>query len=423
VDQVWLANAVGSYTLGANLESLYSFADLGGTLVGNDQSNIIEGSNHDDVIVGGLGDDALDGGPGINTLDYSGNTGSGVTLALAAVSMTPGTATATGGAGTDTVRNFTHVIGSAFANTLTGNGAGNQLDGGAGDDMLSGLGGRDTLNGRAGDDTLDGGDGDTVEAGAGNDFLYYGGAFTVADRNDGGAGTDTIGLLGTYNLTFAAESLVGIERLALYTGQPSSGGTAHSYTLQTLDSNVGPQGLQITAASLQAGETLSFDGSAETDGAFTITGGGGSDSIAGGALADVLRGGGGADNLFGLGGDDRLIGGAGADTLRGGAGRDLFIYQSTGDSTTAATDRISDFQKGVDRIDLRAIDAIAGGENDAFTFIGGAGFGNKAGELRVCQQAGSWFAAGDVDGDCAADLVIRIDTPTPQLLTGSDFVL
>jgi Ca2+-binding RTX toxin-like protein len=43
---------------------------------------------------------------------------------------------------------------------------------------------------------------------------------------------------------------------------------------------------------------LTFTGSAETDGAFTITGGMGNDSITGGAGSDTLNGGTGSDTLI-----------------------------------------------------------------------------------------------------------------------------
>lgn len=70
------------------------------------------------------------------------------------------------------------------------------------------------------------------------------------------------------------------------------------------------------------------------------------DSLAGTAAADVLQGGDGADTL---------AGGAGADTLAGGAGADRFVYRAAADSTAALSDTITDFQHGVDQIDLGGI--------------------------------------------------------------------
>ena len=69
--------------------------------------------------------------------------------------------------------------------------------------------------------------------------------------------------------------------------------------------------------------------------------------LTGGTEDDILAGQGGADRLSGGGGDDILMDGAGADTLTGGAGADVFVLSLDG-----ATDRITDFQLGIDRLDL-----------------------------------------------------------------------
>ncbi|MBK1661658.1 calcium-binding protein [Paracraurococcus ruber] len=85
----------------------------------------------------------------------------------------------------------------------------------------------------------------------------------------------------------------------------------------------------------------------------------GGDRLAGDAGNDTLRGGGGYDVLMGGDGDDLLEGGVGADTLTGGGGADVFafgaldararmpVYDTQGDVVT-------DFQDGLDRLDLSA---------------------------------------------------------------------
>jgi serralysin len=69
----------------------------------------------------------------------------------------------------------------------------------------------------------------------------------------------------------------------------------------------------------------------------------------GGAEDERLLGSTGADSLSGGGGDDFLNDGAGADTLTGGAGADVFVFHRDG-----AMDLITDFQDGVDLIDIGA---------------------------------------------------------------------
>lgn len=86
------------------------------------------------------------------------------------------------------------------------------------------------------------------------------------------------------------------------------------------------------------------------DGNDYIAGGGGNDRIAGNDGNDRLFGGAGADRLAGGSGNDRLMDGAGkGDVLSGGSGSDVFILADDG-----ARDRITDFEDGLDRIDLRA---------------------------------------------------------------------
>jgi Ca2+-binding RTX toxin-like protein len=131
----------------------------------------------------------------------------------------------------------------------------------------------------------------------------------------------------------------------------------------------------------------------------------------------------GDDIIGGLAGNDTIIGGAGRDLLTGGAGADSFVYQAITDSgTTGATrDIIYDFTQGQDLIDLSAIDAITGGGDDAFNFIGNSAFSNTAGELRYDYQGGYTIISMDVNGDGIADSQITLVGNIPLIL--SDFGL
>ena len=71
---------------------------------------------------------------------------------------------------------------------------------------------------------------------------------------------------------------------------------------------------------------------------------------------------------------------------------------------------ILDFGNGSDLIDLESIDSdedAAG--NQAFDFIGRAGFSGVAGELRVGRHGDDALVLGDTDGDGNADLSIRLE--------------
>ena len=99
---------------------------------------------------------------------------------------------------------------------------------------------------------------------------------------------------------------------------------------------VAGEGLGITRLRLDPGPLSAVQaGSALND---TLTGGGG---------GDVLSGGAGQDLLSGEDGADILLDGTGNDTLSGGAGADVFVLTRDG-----AEDVVTDFQAGIDRLDL-----------------------------------------------------------------------
>jgi Ca2+-binding RTX toxin-like protein len=399
---------------------------------GNDQVN---GNEGDDIIRVSSGIDFVFGGTGTDTLvvDYSASTaGVFVDESRLAFGADPDGGGTQGefSNGVDTSVDFRSIeifdVTTGSGNDTIRTGDGNDrivLNGG--NDIANAGAGNDTVDGGAGNDSLDfsaGGD-DIAIGGDGDDLLFFGNAFTNADSVDGGTGTDSLVLAGNYGLTFDADDLVGIERLSLLAG---TGDSPASYNLTTIDANVAAgQTLFVAAASLRAGETLVFNGGAETDGSFIIRSGAGDDTLVGGALADRLNGGAGDDQLFGRGGDDMLIGGLGTDILRGGGGSDIFRFESTDDSSTTAgrQDQIVDFQRGFDKIDLLAIDANRNVEGDqAFTFIGAAGFSGKAGELNSTSAGGNmWLVQGDTDGDGTADFAILVTVNTGQPLTASDF--
>lgn len=150
-----------------------------------------------------------------------------------------------------------------------------------------------------------------------------------------------------------------------------------------------------------------------------------------GAYADHAQGRGGHDTMYGNGGNDTLDGGMGQDVMYGGAGADVFVLKSVAElgRTEATTDTISDFTRGMDRIDLSAIDATSGvAGNQAFVFVGRNGFGTSArGEVAIqhFDRAGTsndvTLVRIDTDADRDAEAIIRLTGL--HSLTASDFLL
>lgn len=128
------------------------------------------------------------------------------------------------------------------------------------------------------------------------------------------------------------------------------------------------------------------------------------------------RTGAGADTLIGNDVANRLDGGRGNDVFTGNGGNDIFVFNDVG-----GADRITDFTRGSDKIDLSGMDAIAGtGKNDAFTFLGDGAFTKHAGELHTQLSGSSWILSGDVNGDGLADFSINLGTAH---VTSSDIYL
>jgi Ca2+-binding RTX toxin-like protein len=78
------------------------------------------------------------------------------------------------------------------------------------------------------------------------------------------------------------------------------------------------------------------------------------DNLDGGFDADAIYGLASDDLLQGSTGNDTIVGGSGNDTLTGGAGEDSFVFElgDQGTSDTPAQDTITDFEVGVDHLDI-----------------------------------------------------------------------
>src|SRR5262249_3154241 len=120
-----------------NIENLYG-SKHDDELYGNDEANVLWGMGGKDGIIGGGGGDEIEGGEGIDTLSYAGSS-DGVTVSLM-------DDTASGGdADGDQLDNIEILIGSAHADTLSGDDGDNAIDGRGGENTLYGYGGSDGL--------------------------------------------------------------------------------------------------------------------------------------------------------------------------------------------------------------------------------------------------------------------------------------
>jgi Ca2+-binding RTX toxin-like protein len=167
-------------------------------------------------------------------------------------------------------------------------------------------------------------------------FTTFGaGTLTDATTLTGNGGVDTVTVKGTAANAF--DNVTNIDKIVIAAGANSA--------ITTKDSLVsGAAVLEVDASALATANWLNFNGAAETDGAFKITGGAGADLLTGGAGKDTLIGAAGNDNLVGGAGDDLLQGDAGTNTLTGGAGKDSFVLNqaTAGNLATIADFAVAD---------------------------------------------------------------------------------
>ncbi|MFT3988521.1 calcium-binding protein [Aestuariivirga sp.] len=271
-----------------------------------------------------------------------------------------------------------------------------RLDGSSGNDVIHGPNQGSSIFGFGGTNQMFGGSGDDTIVSNEDDF---------ADKIDGGTGND-------YVIVYRSGSTAAFTINLLHGG----GGTdiGDGTTLKHFD------GLLFEGGS---GSDRVVGGNGLSDTLLdNLSGGGGNDFLKGLDGNDQLNGGTGNDTLIGDAGDDSLAGGEGRDVMTGGAGADVFVFTTLSESAAGAQrDVIRDFVSGVDAIDLSAVDAINGSDDDPFTFIGDKAFSHKAGQLHFHIGANVTMVSADTDGDGKADFQISLQGQ--HALVESDFIL
>lgn len=130
---------------------------------------------------------------------------------------------------------------------------------------------------------------------------------------------------------------------------------------------------------------------------------------------DLYYGARGNDTLHGGAGRDRLTGGPGGDILTGGTEANVFVFRYLDEIRPSATlrDQVTDFQVGLDKLDLLQIN-----QGNA-AFVGGVSFSGTGGaEVRYTP----WNGALSVDRDGNGSLdggVLLIGNPA---LTAADLI-
>jgi Ca2+-binding RTX toxin-like protein len=344
------------------------------------------GQLYQDIVVTTIDDVVANEGNELLTLRLTDTADYNVGLGAASGTITDNDALFT--QGDDTVALTTSTNGVYYAlggnDTVTGSSSGETIYGQAGKDTLNGLGGNDTLYGGDGKDTLRGGiGGDTLYGGLGADRLYGGndgdtlyagtatlGQDTSSNRLHGEGGNDT--LRGDYGVDRLSggdgnddlfgsrgnDQLFGgrgIDNLNGGDGDDLLNGGRGNDTMRgdaDNDTMIGGKGNDAMYGGLGVddmdggkGRDILYGG----DGDDILKGGSGKDQLWGGAGADTLTGGNSKDILRGEKGQDRLDGGAGNDWLIGGGKADTFVFATGYDS-----DRIKDFQLGIDELEFSA---------------------------------------------------------------------
>ncbi len=370
-------------------------------IAGATNESLYGGAGNDTLVASATGHDYLDGGTGSNVADFSGSSAA-VTVNLAT------DVNAGGSAAGDTLLNIFEVIGSSFADSITGNATlGSFLAGGSGNDTLIGGSGGDTLQGGAGADYLNGGAGmdyadystsatavsvnlstntglygdaagdtyagmDGIYGSAGNDTLIgyaqynFTGADTYTNAIYGGAGNDYISGVGGYDSLYGG---TGNDTII-------AGTAGHDY----IDGGTGVDSVDFSAStagvSVDLGAGTGAGGYAANDTILNI------EVVQGSAYADSLTAGAANETLYGGAGNDTLISSAGGyDSLDGGAGVDSvsFAGSTAGVTVNLATNvnlggsAVGDTLTSIEQLTGSAYNDSLTANATAETISGGAG--------------------------------------------------
>lgn len=287
-------------------------------LTGSSAGNFLKGGMGDDTLIGLAGGDTLDGGAGDNDIASYSSSASGVVISLQQI---PESSlenegfillleSAGGDAVGDLLMNIEGLIGSSFADVLSGGIQMNTLQGGDGDDTLRGGGGADNLDGGADDDTIDYAssfEGVTVD-------LTDADTDGLADRT--GSGGDAGGDFYSF-----IENIIGSNQGDILTGNNGDNTILGGDGADTLNGGEG-----IDTVSYRNSATAVNIDLTQADANGVVVGN------LGDATGDQLQsfeniiGSDYNDNLSGDSNDNTLIGAGGGDTLDGGAGIDTASY-------------------------------------------------------------------------------------------------
>lgn len=433
-------------TLVTQAELLTVDAGAGDDVITSSSSSVsLKGGAGDDRFVSGQAGDIFDGGAGFDTLDYA-SYASAVTVSL--VDKT--------GAGGDQLSNVEAVIGSAFADTLTGDGNANTLRGGGGNDTLTGGGGTDTAE----------------YLGASTDYSWAQGSdgvWTVTDLRAGAPdGIDTLKSIEQLKFSDRVVQLPATPVTNVINGTSGDDTLFATYANDVIDGRDGKDTVQFNGVSTDFSWNQGGDGAwtvkdlrtGSPEGTDTlrnveqlkftdklvviveppanvILGTAASDNLYGASGADILRGGGGDDFLWSSGGNDTFDGGDGGDWAQfmqssQGVSVDLAISgaQNIGPSTSTFI--------SIESLQGSAYDDVLKGDgggnslsgyngNDTiYGRDGNDGIGGDAGNDTIYGGAGNDNIVGGSGNDViygeAGDDRISHQSETTDLTLGNDYI-
>ncbi|MFM2068116.1 MAG: hypothetical protein RLZZ584_3025, partial [Pseudomonadota bacterium] len=289
-------------------------------LNGNGGNDVLDGGAGNDTLLGGIGQDTLSGGAGNDTMDggvitdlinYTDLNFLSYASAAAGTVINLQTGTASDGlGGTDSLANLNFIVGSAFADSITGS---------------SGLY-FEQFDGGLGNDTIDGGAIDAITQNNSNRVNYLGTASAVtvdlaAGTASGGAGNDTLININHVRGSNFADTLLGSNNTVL---TEQFDGRIGNDTINGLGgTDIVRYDGAGAAVNVNLATGVALDGHGTTDTLLNIEG------VRGSNFNDTLTGGNAANGTGATDGLEIFIGNAGNDTIDGGEGYDRADYTTS----------------------------------------------------------------------------------------------